>query len=193
VSRVVIRRILVDGEAELGDVRDEPRLREAEQRAHEPGAPARGDAGQTGRRAPLQESQQNRLDLVVAVVRGHEVARAVTSLELPQPRIACTPRDGLRGVRTEAQLADLERQLVALRQLSHGSCDRPTVRSDAMIDVRHDQREAELGGQGVKQVEQGNGVGAARDRQQGDPRLPEEAGARKMVAEARQQGRHPVV
>jgi len=45
VSRVVIRRIVVDGQAELGDVLHEPRLREGEQRPHPPAAPTRGDSG----------------------------------------------------------------------------------------------------------------------------------------------------
>jgi hypothetical protein len=159
VSRVVIRRIVVDGEAELGDVLHEPRLREGEQRPDQSTAPTRGDSGEPRRRAALEEAEQNRLHLVVAVVRGHEVARAVTSLHLAEPRVARAAGDRLRGIRPEAQLADLERQLVPLRQLSHRPGDRPAVRSNAVIDVRDDQREAELRGQGVKQVEQGNGVG----------------------------------
>ena len=127
------------------------------------------------------------------MVRGHQVARAVTSLDLAEPRIPRPSGDRLRSLRAEAQLADLERQLVALRQLADGPRHRPAVRSNAVIDVRHDEREAELGREGVEEVEQRHGVGATRHRHEGDPRLAEEAGAGEVVAEARQQRRHPVV
>src|SRR5213595_2624756 len=91
---------------------------EGEQWSHQPPPPARGNPREARRRAPLQEPEENRFDLVVPMVRGHQVARAVTSLDLAEPRIPRPSGDGLRSVGAEAQLADLERQLVALRQLA---------------------------------------------------------------------------
>src|SRR2546422_646140 len=161
VSWAAIRGMVVKGEAELGAVRPEPRLRKGEERPHQPAAPARGDTGEARRRAPFQKPEQNRLDLVVPLMRGHQVARPMPALDLAEPPIARPSRDGLRGVRTETQLADLERQLVPLGQLGDGPCDRPTVQSNAVIDVGDDERQAELGGEGVKEVQQRYGVGAA--------------------------------
>src|SRR2546426_1223327 len=43
-------------------------------------------------------------------MRGQQVARAVPALDRAEPPIARPARDGLRGVRTETQLPDLERR-----------------------------------------------------------------------------------
>ena len=117
----------------------------------------------------------------------------MTSLHLAQPSVAGPSGDGLRSIGTEAQLTDLERQLVALRQLADRPCDGPAVRPNAVIDVRHHEREAELRGEGVQQVQQRHGIGTAGNRHQRDPGLPEEVGTCEMGAEVRQQRRHAVV
>src|SRR5213080_56702 len=86
----------------------------------------KGSSGRTSpprRRAPFQEPEQNRLHLIVPVMPCHQVAGTVTSLHLAQPSVAGPSGDGLRSIGTEAQLTDLERQLVALRQLADRPCD----------------------------------------------------------------------
>src|SRR5258706_368095 len=55
----------------------------------------------------------------------------------------------------------LARQLVALGQLGAPPSDTPAIRSNAVIDVGDDELQAELGGKGVQQIEQCDGVGAA--------------------------------
>jgi len=78
-------------------------------------------------------------------MRRHQVTGTVTPLHLAQPRVAGPSGDGLRSIGTEGQLTDLERQLVALRQLADRPRDRPAVRPNAVIDVGHDEREASSG------------------------------------------------
>src|SRR5438034_4184104 len=76
-------------------------------------------------------------------MRRHQVAGSVTPLHLAQPSVAGPSGDGLRSIGTEAQLTDLEGQLVALRQLADRPCDGPAVRPNAVIDVRHHERSEE--------------------------------------------------
>src|SRR5256886_10363751 len=51
---------------------------------------------------------------------------------------------------------------------------------NAVIDVGHDEREAELRGEGVQQVQQRHGIGTAGNRHQRDPGLTQEAGTCEM-------------
>src|SRR5207244_12287020 len=86
---------------------------------------------------PPQQAKHDCLNLVIAVVRRHEVARAVTPLRIAQPCVPRLPGAGLRRVWTKVELAQFEGQAVLLRQVADGLSDRPTVRGNSMVRMRH--------------------------------------------------------
>jgi hypothetical protein len=153
VPGIAVRGIVMHRQAERGDVPGQIVVREREQRAHQ-SAPGSGrHAGEPRGPAPPQQPEENRLDLVVAVMRGDQIARTASLLDFAQPRVPGAARGGLRGVGTESQLAQLERQVVAPRERADRLSHRPTVRLNPVIRMRHDQRETELRSEGVQQVE----------------------------------------
>src|SRR5690349_6406915 len=111
---VTVRGIVVHGEAARGRVRRELGLGERQERSHQAAPRARGDAGQTRRRATPQEAEDDRLELVAAVMGGHEVAGTMTPLAVAEPGIARPSGGGLGRVRAKVELAQLERQRVPL-------------------------------------------------------------------------------
>ena len=87
----------------------------------------------------MQGAQQNRFDLIVGVVRGHDVSRAPTLLQITQPRIARAPRFGFGCIGPEIQLDGFERESVALDVLSQTLRYFAALPLNSMIDMRHDQ------------------------------------------------------
>ena len=193
VPGIAVRGIVVHRQATRGDVLDQIVVRERQQRAHQSAAGSRRHAGEPGGPAPAQQPQQNRLDLVVAVVRRHKVARRTASPHVGEPCVARSPRRGFRGVRTEVQLSQLERQPVPARQggdrLSHAR----TARLHPVVRVPDDQRETELRSEAVHQVEQRDRIGSPRHRHHRGPPADEEAAAGDVLAHAGEQRGHTVV
>src|SRR5438093_12697605 len=108
MPRVAVGGIVVGRQAALGSVAWRFAARERQQRANQPAAPARGDSGEPGGRTAPQPSQQDRLDLIVFVMRSHDVLRAAAFLHFTEPGISRAPRFGLRRIGPEAQLGELE-------------------------------------------------------------------------------------
>jgi len=127
MPRVAVGGIIVDRQAALGDIGEQLAARERQQRPHQPAASARRDSRETGGRAAAQPAQHDGLDLIVFVMRGHEIPRAAAFLHFTEPRVARAPCFGLRGVRPETQLRQLERQTILLREGFDRQSDHPTV------------------------------------------------------------------
>ena len=193
MTRVHVRRIVVHGESARGRMRHELGLGERQEGSDQPTARARGDAGEAGRGGAAQQAQDDRLDLVVPVVSGHEVPSPVRSLNVAQPGVPRGARDGLRRRLPELELAELECQVVSRRELPHALSDRPTVRRDSMIRVRDHERETERRRECMEQVEERDGVGTAGHGHDGDARVPEQPGAGNVARETGRQRGHPVV
>ncbi|OLC73857.1 MAG: hypothetical protein AUH78_12530 [Gemmatimonadetes bacterium 13_1_40CM_4_69_8] len=114
VARITVRRVVVEREARLRHVRRQLRAGEREQRPHETAAAARRHPREPGGPAPPQHAQQDRLDLVVRVMRRDEVARGMRLPDDGEPRVARAPRRGLGRIGTEVQLPQLERDPAGL-------------------------------------------------------------------------------
>src|SRR5437762_7761854 len=123
-------------------------------------------------------------------MRGDEVARGVAVLDVGEPGVARPARCGLRGAGAEVELAELERQTVALRQIADRLSDRPTIRLNSMIRVCDYERELSLGCERVHQVEQRHGVETAGHGQHGAARRGEEPGPIEVCAQPREQRGH---
>src|SRR5439155_21726759 len=143
MARVRVRGIVVHRKAAGGCVRRELRLGEWQERSDQPPTRARGDPGEPGWSAAAEQAQDDRFDLVVLVMSGHEVAGAATTLDVAQPGVSSRPRGRLRRLGAEVELAELELEPVARRELQDGASDRPAVRRDAVIDVRDHEGETE--------------------------------------------------
>ena len=144
VFGVAVGRVVVMRKFSRGDVRGQLGARERQQGADESATRARGDPREAGGATAAQHTQQDRLDLIVAMMRGDEVARAAAALDLTEFCVARAAGRGLGRVGAEVQLTQFEGQPQLRRQRTDRLSDRPTVRLDAVIDVRHDQLEAEL-------------------------------------------------
>src|SRR5439155_186064 len=118
VPGTTVGGIVVECEAALRDVHCELGAAEREQRPHDAAAPARRHAGEPGRPAPLEHAQQDRLHLIVRVMRGDEVARGVAALHEGEPGVARAPRRRLGRAGAELELAELERQTGPPRQFT---------------------------------------------------------------------------
>src|SRR5581483_8355112 len=89
-------------------------VREREQRTHKASAAPRRHAREPGWSATAQESQENRLDLIVAMVCRDEIARSTSFLGRPEPLVPSAPGDGLARTRSELEPRGLERHPVLL-------------------------------------------------------------------------------
>ncbi len=95
MPRIPIRRVIVDRQTARGCVLEKLATRERQQRTDQTTAAALRDAGESRRSAAAQCAQHDRLDLIVLVVRGHEVCRAATALHFAQPGVPRAARLGL--------------------------------------------------------------------------------------------------
>ncbi len=154
MSRIAIRRILVDGQAARRDVGQQLAARERQQRPHQPTATARGNSCETGGSTAAQPAQQDGLDLIVFVMRRHDVFGTAAFLHFTKPGIPHAPCFGLRRVGTEVQLGGLEWQSVFLCECFDRPSNRLTVRRDSVVHVGNDESESELRGHPVQQIKQ---------------------------------------
>ena len=122
---------------------------EWQQRPNKSPSTALRDACEPRGCAATQGAQHDGFDLIVPMVRGHEVGRAPAALDLAQPGVARAPRGRLRRVRAEVQLAELEGQPVLFGEGFDRLSDRPPDRLDSVIRVRHDERQPQLRGDTV--------------------------------------------
>ena len=76
----------------------------------------------------------------------------------------------------EVEVADDAREVVAASDLLHLLGDLGAVGMDAVIRVGHDELEPVLGAGGDQEIEEGEGIGAPRDRDQRAPRREAETG-----------------
>ncbi len=74
----------------------------------------RGDARQTGRSAPAEDAQQNRLYLIILMMRGHDVPGVQPFPGVAQPRVARFPGLSFRRIGAEVKLGHLERNAQVL-------------------------------------------------------------------------------
>src|SRR5689334_19250161 len=84
------------------------RLGKWKQRADQASAGLGADAGQTRRSTASQYAEQDRLDLIVRVMRRHDVPGVQPLLGVSQPRVARLAGFGFRRVGAEVKLSQLE-------------------------------------------------------------------------------------
>jgi hypothetical protein len=144
VERVPVRRVVVEQQAARGDVRFELSAAEREQRPHHTAAGARRHARQSGGTGASEDAEQDGLDLIVPVVRGDDVGGTAPPRHLAQPIPSGGAGGGLGHAWAEVEFAQLEGKPVALGERSDRLSDRPTVRLDSVIRVRHDQLESQV-------------------------------------------------
>ena len=131
-------RVVVHGQAARAGILSELAAREWQERAHQPTARLRANSRQPRRSAAAQRAQHDRLDLIIFVMRGHDVLRAAAALHVAQPGVARAARCCFGRVRTQSQLGRFERKSVLLGKCTNGQSDGPTVGLDSVIDVCDD-------------------------------------------------------
>jgi len=190
VARIAVGGIVVHSEARLRDIIGELGACEREQRPHQAAAAARRHPGQPREPAPLEQAQQNRLDLIVTVMPGDEIARRVAAAHFAEPGVARAACGGLRCGWTEVELAQLERHAESSRQPAYHLSHLAAFHLNAVIRVRHHERQPALGRDHPHQGEQRHRVGAAGDGEHGGTRRGEEPGPVEMRAKAVEQRSH---
>ena len=181
VPRILVGGIVVDGQPARIRVVRELAARERQERPHQSTARSGTHARESRGRAAMQRAQQDRLHLVVLVMRGDEILRAAPILQVVQPGVSHTARFCFRCVRAEMQFG------ITRRERGDRPSDRPAVRRNAVVYMDHRERDAELAGHAVQEIEQRDRIRATRYSDQRLSRCAEESGFANVGQHARRQ------
>ena len=132
-----------------------------------------GHAGQSSQAGAADHPVEDRLGLIVTRVADRHGRRPSGGGDLMQPGIPGTPCIGLEMPRSHRlPPAQVQRQPERAGEAANKLGVVPRrVAPHAMIQVRHREAQAQLGGQPVQHPEQAHAVAASRDRHDPD-RLP---------------------
>ncbi len=131
--------------------------RDAEQRP-DPGTPTGSHPRQTGRPAPPKQPEQDRLGLVIGMMRQHDRRRVGCGSKVAQCRAARPAGPGLRAIGAKDKPDATKGEATLHREPGHLLCNGSTLIPDAMIDMP-DQQLASMDRTTLMQkVEQRHGI-----------------------------------
>ena len=137
MAGITICRVVVHRQSPSRRVIDQVATSERQERTHQAAASPPCNAGESRRRAAAQCAQEDGFDLIVLVMRGHDVLRAAALLQRTQPRVARTPRLDLGGVRSQMQRGRLARQPMVCREFADRLPDSLRARVNPMVHMRN--------------------------------------------------------
>jgi hypothetical protein len=190
VTGITIRRVVMRHETTRRDVGGELVASEGQERSDEPGDASLGDGSEPDGTAALEHAQQDRLCLIVSLVRGDEVTGLSRLLYCAQPAVASGPRSRFARARTEAQLAKLKRTPIVRRHRGYRPSHGAARRIDLMVRVGDDECKPVGGGLAREQVQEGERVGPTGNRDDRDARFWETSRASEMCAKTSLKRRH---
>ena len=180
---IAVGRIHPDFEPTPARVGGQPGTLHPEQRPHQRTAHDPHSAQPAEPRA-LEGAHEDRLALIVGVVRREDGAGTQPCAQRMEPGVACLARRRLSRFGTEPEPCHLDLEAEPLAQRDDAGGDPGTLGMNAVIGVGDDQLETGIGG-AMEEIQQDHGVEPAghghqraafrqRQRREGTPELLEE-------------------